>query len=146
MVNQQENLNTEISKRPENIFRRSQFFLYLLLGIVGLISIVFLTSAIYTNRNNLLILASAFTLTSIIGILAVTKAWSASDSVKLLMFSIVLEISIAFSSAILPIYSGFPYAVLAIAIAFSITANLKTSANSEWIILSGLLGVVGSIP
>ncbi len=129
----------------EGFSKRSRIPLFVLIGILGLFSIVFIFAAVYTSRINLLILAAVFSLTTIVGILASSTVWGASESVKFLAFSLILEISIAFASAILPVYSGFPYALLAIALAFSIASLLSSSKNSDWIIWTGLLGIIGSI-
>jgi GAF domain-containing protein/HAMP domain-containing protein len=145
MVNQQPNLIENDKKKRTRLTLNPRLFLYILIGIVALISIGLITVAVYTSRSNILILASAFTISTIIGLLAVTKYWPAPESIKLLVFSLVLEISIALTSAIFPVYSGFPYAILAIAIAFSITSIFTTSVNTDWVIWTGLLGVIGSI-
>ena len=119
--------------------------LYILVGILGLFSIGLILIAIYTNRFILLILATAFSLTTIVGILSISKVWNATESLKYLAFSLLLEITISLTSGILPVYSGFPYALLAISLAFSISSLLPTAKNSDWIIWTGLLGVIGSI-
>lgn len=129
----------------EGFSRRSQIPLLVLIGLLGLFSIAFIFGAVYTSRINLLILAAAFSLTTIVGVLASSKVWLASEWIKYLVFSLLLEISISLTSAILPVYSGFPYAFLAIILAFSIASILPSSRNSEWIIWTGLLGIIGSI-
>ena len=145
MVNQQTNPIVDNQHHRRRLVINQRLFLYILIGIIALISTVLLTVSIYTNRSNLLILAFAFSTSTILGILAATKFWPAQESTKLLIFSLILEITIALTSAILPVYSGFPYAVLAITVAFSITSIFTTSANTDWVIWTGLLGVIGSI-
>jgi len=145
MLNPQTNEITNDHQNRKRLVINPRLFLNILIGIITLISIVLITVSVYTSRSNILILAFAFSISTIIGILAVTKFWPAPESTKLLIFSLLLEITIALTSAILPVYSGFPYAILAITIAFSITSIFPTSANTDWVIWTGLLGVLGSI-
>jgi GAF domain-containing protein/HAMP domain-containing protein len=119
--------------------------LFVLLAVLTILSIVSIGVAIYTSQTPVLILAAAFSLSTVIGLLSISAIWQSSESVKLLLFSLLLEVSVALTASILPAYSGFPYAVLAIALAFSISSLLQTSRTSEWIIWTGILGAIGSI-
>lgn len=130
---------------PLNKIKNNRIPFYILVGILGLFSLALIFTAIYTNRSILLILASVYSLSTIVGILTLSNVWDAPESTKFLIFSFLLEIAISLTSGILPVYSGFPYAILAISLAFSISSLLPTSTNSDWIIWTGLLGVIGSI-
>ena len=145
MVNQQQVLDPSNNKNRKRFLFNPRLYLSLLIGFAGLLSILFIGAAIYTSRSNILILAFTFSVTTIVGILAATKFWLVIDDVKILLFSLFLEISILLTSSVLPVYSGFPYAVIAIAIAFLITTTLSSTTNTYWAIWTGLVGAIGSI-
>ncbi len=122
-----------------------RLFLRVLIGILGFSSILLIVGAIYTNQSSILILAAAFSITSIVGILAITNFWLTPVTNKLLLFALCLEISIALASSIFPVFSGFPYAILALSVAFAITSSFPGTAYTDWVIWTGLLGAIGSI-
>lgn len=120
-------------------------FMIILIFIIGLISGSFIVISIYTGQSNYFLVAASFTIATILGVLAVTKFWPANESIKYLLFTLFLEVSIVLTSAILPSYSGFPYSVIALVFAFLISTSIKTSTSTDFIIWIGVLGAIGSV-
>jgi len=144
MAKLQDTISEKLPKwiRVDNPIR---LFLRVLIGILGLSAILLIAGAVYTNQTSILILAAAFSITTIVGILAITNYWLTPVTNKLLLFALVLEISIALASSIFPVFSGFPYAILALSVAFAITAAFPSTAYTDWVIWTGLVGAIGSI-
>lgn len=122
-----------------------RLFLVILIGFLGLCSLLLIAFAILTNQTSLLILSAAFSISTVLGVLAITNYWPARATVKLILFSFFLQLSIALSSSILPAFSGFPYALLALAVAFALTSTFVGAENTDWVIWTGLMGAIGSI-
>ncbi|KAF0111451.1 MAG: hypothetical protein FD147_934 [Chloroflexi bacterium] len=119
--------------------------LYGSIGFAGLFTIIFLATALFRGEYQFFLLAGSFMLAFLLGIFTVSKIWETSESLKLLIFIVALEISIALFSGIFPSVSGLPYSVIAISIAFLLAAVVVKSAISDWIIFLGLFGAIGSV-
>jgi GAF domain-containing protein/HAMP domain-containing protein len=145
MANQRDSGKLANLLKTREILNTPRLPIFILLAVLALLSILLIGTSVYTSQATILILAAAFTLSTVVGLLAISAIWRSSEALKLLLFSLFLEISIALASSILPAYSGFPYAILAIALAFSISTTLQASRYSEWIVWTGILGAIGSI-
>src|SRR5512133_572759 len=135
--------NSRQVRKPITINPR--VFILSLVILSGILSFAFIFLSIYTGISSFFLLSTGFTLTTLLGLLAITKFWLAPDSIKLLIFALLFELSIILTSTVLPSYSGFPYSIIALTVAFLITTSFATSANTDWVIWTGLLGAIGSI-
>ncbi len=141
---QNEKLNDSQQVRRPVVINPRVFIIGLVI-LSGILSSIFVFFSVYTGISSFFLLAAGYTLTTMLGILTVTKFWVAPESIKLLLFALMFELSIILTSAILPSYSGFPYSIIALTIAFLITTAYPTSTNTDWVIWTGLLGAIGSI-
>lgn len=122
-----------------------RLFVFSLVILSGILAAAFIFFSVYTGISSFFLLAAGFTLTTLLGLLAVTKFWLAPEPLKLFLFALLFEFSIILSSTVLPSYSGFPYSIIALTIAFLITTSYPTSTNTDWVIWTGLVGAIGSI-
>ncbi len=145
MINSQKEVLNNSRQVGKSITINPRVFILSLVILSGILSSAFIFLSIYTGISSFFLLAAGFTLTTLLGLLAITKFWLAPESIKLLIFALLFELSIILTSTVLPSYSGFPYSIIALTVAFLITTSFTTSANTDWVIWTGLLGAIGSI-
>jgi GAF domain-containing protein/HAMP domain-containing protein len=140
------NSPTSIPSGPKQRSRiNPRVLLYGAVGLSGLLAVAFLLWAVIQGELRYFLLAGSFSISFLLGIFAASKVWQASEPIKIFLFTLTLEVSLALLAGIFPSYSGFPYAVIAITIAFLLAAIASRGQVSDWIISLGLLGAIGSV-
>jgi GAF domain-containing protein/HAMP domain-containing protein len=137
-----EDKTTKISKSRQ--FNPRIFMTSLVIFAIA-IAVSFIVLSIIITQYTYFILAGSFSISAIVGVLTISKNWEANESTKYLLFAFLIEISITLTAAIFTSFSGFPYSIIAISIAFLITTTLPKGSNSDWIIWTGLLAAIGSV-
>ncbi len=136
--------NVNLSDNPPELNDRRMGRLIPLLSLTGVFGVIFLISAITNHGIQFFLLSASFFLTFVIGILSTLNLFHAPAWVKVFLFTFLLEVSIALLSAVYPSFSGIPYAVIAISIAFLLSTFIPRSGSSDWIITLGIIGAIAS--
>lgn len=136
--------NENMFDNPPVVKERQLGKLIPLLALTGVLGVIFLIPAVTKHGIQFFLLSASFFLTFLIGILSTTNLFTAPSWVKVFLFAFLLEASIALLSAVYPSFSGIPYAVIAISIAFLLSTFIPRSGSSDWIITLGIIGAIAS--
>lgn len=97
MINSQKEVLNNSRQVGKPIAINPRVFILSLVILSGILSSAFIFLSIYTGISSFFLLAAGFTLTTLLGLLAITKFWLAPDSIKLLIFALLFELSIIFN-------------------------------------------------
>ncbi len=143
-LNQQSSANVTEPKKPL-LKKQPRIAWFIPLDVfIGVLALISLIMAISTREMQFFLLAASLFLTFITGVLSYTNLFTAPTWVKVFLFTFFLEISITLLASIFPSFSGIPYAIIAIALAFLLSSFIQQNNSSDWVITLGIIGAISS--
>ncbi len=115
-----------------------------LLIFIGALGVLFLITAVTKHGIQYFLLSASFFITFLIGIMSITNLFNIPTWAKVFLFTLFLETGITLLSGTYPSFSGIPYAIIAISIAFLLSSFLPRSGSTDWVITLGIIGAIGS--